>query len=138
MKKFLVMWVIVLSLMLASCGGRSSRPVTEVDLTMTDFQFQPTTFTVPAGQEISVNASNSGAVVHSFVIMKQGQSAGSEFNEEDQPNVYWEVEIQPGGSTETSFMAPTEPGEYEFVCHVPGHVQAGMVGKLDVVVGEQD
>jgi uncharacterized cupredoxin-like copper-binding protein len=138
MKKNLVMWVMVLSLMLASCGGRSSRPVTEVDLTMTDFQFQPTTITVPAGQEISVNASNSGAVVHSFVIMKQGQSAGSEFNEEDQPNVYWEVEIQPGGSTETSFMAPTEPGEYEFVCHVPGHVQAGMVGKLNVVVGEQD
>jgi uncharacterized cupredoxin-like copper-binding protein len=68
--------------------------------------------------------------------MKQGQSAGTEFNEEDQPNVYWQVEIQPGGSAETSFTAPEEPGEYEIICHIPGHLQAGMVGKLNVVAGE--
>ena len=136
MKRVLSDGMIAISLVLASCGGGSSRPTTKIDVTMTDFQFQPSTFTVPAGQEISVNASNSGAVVHSLVIMKQGQSAGTEFNEEDQPNVYWQVEIQPGGSTETSFMAPQEPGEYEIVCHIPGHVQAGMVGKLNVVVGE--
>ena len=136
MKKILIVWVIVISLLLASCGGSPSRPSDKIDVTMTDFQFQPTTFTVPAGQEISLNATNSGGVVHSFVIMQQGQSVGTEFNEEDQPNVYWEVEIQPGGSSETSFMAPAEPGEYEMICHVPGHVQAGMVGKLNVVAGE--
>jgi uncharacterized cupredoxin-like copper-binding protein len=136
MKKVLLFWIVVTSLVLSACGGGSSRPTTKINLTMTDFQFQPNAFTVPAGQEISLNASNSGAVVHSFVIMKQGQSAGTEFNDEDQPNVYWQVEIQPGGSTETSFTAPQEPGEYEVVCHVPGHVQAGMVGKLDVVAGE--
>ena len=136
MKKILIVWVIVISLLPASCGGRSSRPSNEIDVTMTDFQFQPNTFTVPAGQEISMNASNTGGVVHSFIIMQHGQSAGTEFNEEDQPNVYWELEIQPGGSTETSFMAPEEPGEYEIICHIPGHVQAGMVGKLNVVAGE--
>jgi uncharacterized cupredoxin-like copper-binding protein len=136
MKRVLSVWMIAISLVLVSCGGSSSRPTTKIDLTMTDFQFQPSTFTVPAGEEISVNTSNTGAVVHSFVIMKQGQSAGTVFDEEDQPNVYWEVEIQPGGSTETSFTAPEEPGEYEIVCHIPGHVQAGMVGKLNVVAGE--
>jgi uncharacterized cupredoxin-like copper-binding protein len=136
MKKILFLLVITTGLVLASCGGKSSGPSTKIDVTMTDFQFQPNAFTVPAGQEISLNATNSGAVVHSFVIMKQGQSAGTEFNEEDQPNVYWQVEIQPGGSAETTFKAPEEPGEYEIICHIPGHLQAGMVGKLNVVAGE--
>ena len=136
MKKFLTVWVIVISLMLASCAGSSSRPSNKIDLTMTDFQFQPSTFTVPAGQEISLNAINTGGVVHSFVIMLKDKHVGTEYNEEDRPNVYWETEIQPGGSAETSFTAPSEPGDYEIICHIPGHVQAGMVGKLNVVVGE--
>jgi uncharacterized cupredoxin-like copper-binding protein len=136
MKKILFMWVIVSSLVLASCGGNSSKPSTSIDVTMTDFQFQPNAFTVPAGQEITLSAKNNGGVVHSFVIMNKGQSAGTEFTDEDQPNVYWQVEIQPGGSTDTTFIAPPDPGEYEVVCHVPGHLQAGMVGKLNVVAGE--
>jgi uncharacterized cupredoxin-like copper-binding protein len=136
MKKILSVVIIAISMVLASCGGNSSKPSTKIDVTMTDFQFQPNTFTVPAGEEITLNASNTGGVVHSFVIMKGGQSAGTEFNEEDQPNVYWQEEIQPGGSAETSFTAPAEPGEYEIICHIPGHVQAGMIGKLNVVVGE--
>ena len=136
MTKNLFVWIVAGSLVLTSCGGNSSRASTKIDITMTDFQFQPNTFTVPAGEEITLNASNTGGVVHSFVIMKQGQSAGTEFNEQDKPNVYWQVEILPGGSADTSFTAPDEPGEYEIVCHIPGHVQAGMVGKLNVVSGK--
>lgn len=136
MKKVLFAWIIVTGLILASCGGGASGPTTTIDITMIDFQFQPATFTVPAGQEISFKASNTGAVVHSYVIMNEGQSAGTEYTDEDRPNVYWEVEIQPGGSADTSFTAPAEPGEYEVICHIPGHLQAGMVGKLIVVADE--
>ncbi len=136
MKKYLFVWVILTSLVLASCGGSSSKPSTKIDVTMTDFQFQPNAFTVPAGQEITLKATNNGGVVHSFVIMNKGQSAGTEFTDEDQPNVFWQVEIQPGGSIDTTFTAPPDPGEYEIVCHVPGHLQAGMVGKLNVVAAE--
>lgn len=136
MRKVLPVWLIAISLVLAACGGNASKPSTTIDVTLTDFQFQPSSFTVPAGQEITLNATNSGAVVHSFVIMKKGQSAGTEFSDEDKPNVYWEVEVQPGGSTNTSFTAPTDPGDYELVCHIPGHMQAGMVGKLSVVAGQ--
>ena len=136
MKKLLSLWIVGMSLALAACGNNAASPSTEINLTMTDFQFSPNAFTVPAGQEITLNLENTGGVVHSFVIMQKGQSAGTEFNDEDQPNVYWEVEIQPGGSANTSFMAPEDPGDYEVVCHIPGHVQAGMVGKLTVVPGE--
>ena len=120
---------------LTSCGGAGG-PTTEIDVTMTDFMFQPAQFTVPAGQEITVSTRNNGAVIHNFVIMKLGTTAGPSFEEDDVPNVYWKVEMPSGGSTTTSFIAPTEPGEYEVICSTQGHIASGMVGKLVVVAGE--
>ena len=125
----------LLSLMLVSCGGGGAS--TTINVTMTDFQFQPNQFTVPAGQEITFNSTNNGAVVHNFVIMKLGTTAGDMFDEDDEANVYWEeVDIQPGGDVSRTFTAPTEPGEYAVVCITEGHIASGMVGKLIVVAGE--
>jgi uncharacterized cupredoxin-like copper-binding protein len=135
MSRILPIWVIAISLVLVSCGG-SSKPSTKIDVTMTDFHFQPETFTVPAGQEITFTATNSGGNVHSFVIMNKGYSVRTYFTDEDKPNVYWQVQLPPGGSSDTSFTAPADPGEYEIVCHIPGHIQAGMVGKLNVVASK--
>lgn len=134
MKRILIMLSIMLSLVLSSCAAGG--PTTTIDVTMTDFQFQPNQFTIPAGQEITFNSTNTGAVVHNFVIMKLGTTAGDMFDEEDIPNVFWEVEIQPGGSVDTTFTAPTGPGEYEVVCRTEGHIVSGMTAKLIVVAGE--
>ena len=136
MKRTLILAAVLLSLLLASCGeggGVSNK----INVTMTDFQFQPNQFTVPAEQEISFTSANNGAVVHNFVIMKLGTSAGDSFDNEDVPNVYWEVELVPGGSTETTFTAPSEPGEYQVVCRTEGHIVSGMTAKLIVVPAEQ-
>src|SRR5687768_12287502 len=103
MKRLLCL-VILLTVFLASCG--EAGPTTTIDVLMTDFIFQPSQYIVPAGQQITVNTSNNGAVVHNFVIMKLGTTAGPMFDEDDLPNVYWELEIQPGGSANTSFTAP--------------------------------
>ncbi len=134
MKNTLMVLILLLSLGLASCG--SAGPSTTIDVTMTDFQFQPSQFTVPAGEEITFRSTNNGAVVHNFVLMKLGANAGPFFDDEDVPNVFWEVEIQPGGSVDTSFTAPTEPGEYEVICRTEGHIASGMTAKLIVVAGE--
>src|SRR5215467_2842427 len=128
MKRNLIIAAIFFSLMLVSCGAGGAS--TKINVTMTDFQFQPNQFTVPAGKEITFDAANNGAVVHNFVIMKLGTSAGPFFDDEDIPNVYWQVELQPGGSTSTSFTAPTEPGDYEVVCRTEGHIASGMTAKL--------
>lgn len=135
MRMKMMVWVVAISLVLASCGG-SSAPTTTIDVTMTDFQFSPSAFTVPAGEQITLKSTNSGAVIHNFIIMNQGYNVGNEFDEEDLENVYWKLEIAPGGATETNFTAPGEPGEYEIVCSTPGHVQAGMLGSLNVVEAE--
>lgn len=132
MKKLFIILAVLLSLTLASCGGGGG-PSTTIDVTMTDFQFQPSQFTVPAGQEITFTSSNNGAVVHNFVIMKLGTTAGDFFDENDVPNVYWETELQPGASVNATFTAPSEPGEYEVVCKTEGHILSGMTAKLKVV-----
>lgn len=134
MKRVPFLLVVLITLVLTSCGGGG--PTTTIDVTMTDFMFEPNQFTVPAGQEITFNSRNTGAVVHNFVIMKLGTTAGPTFEEEDEPNVYWQVEIPSGGSTSTSFTAPTEPGEYEVVCRTEGHIASGMIAKLVVVAAE--
>ena len=135
MKRIPIILSVLLSLAVASCGGGG--PTTTINVTMTDFQFAPNQFTVPAGQEITLNVVNTGAVVHNFVIIKLGSTAGAAFEDDDDANVYWqERDIQPGGDISVTFIAPTEPGEYEVVCRTEGHIASGMVGKLIVVAGE--
>ena len=136
MKRKYLFATMLLSLLLAGCGGAATVSDT-INVTMTDFQFQPNQFIVPAGQEITFNSSNNGAVIHNFVVMQLGTTAGDTFDDEDVPNVYWEAEIPPGGSVNTSFTAPSEPGEYQVVCRTEGHIISGMIATLTVVAAEE-
>jgi plastocyanin len=135
MKRLLCLLVVLVTVTLTSCGGGG--PSTTIDVTLTDFQFTPNQFTIPVGQEITLNALNTGAVVHNFVIMKLGTTAGPTFEEDDNANVFWqERDIPPGGDISVTFTAPAEPGEYQVVCRTEGHIASGMIGKLIVVAGE--
>ena len=136
MRKILFLLVTLLSLTLASCGGGSAASTT-IDVTLTDFAFTPNQFTIPAGQEITLNVLNNGAVVHNFIIMKLGTSAGDAFDSEDEPNVFWsERDIPPGGDLSVTFTAPTEPGAYQVVCKTQGHIASGMIATLTVVASQ--
>jgi len=128
----LAMLLCLVPLLSACAGGGGQSPATNIDVQMTEFTFQPTHFTVPAGQEIMVEAANNGAIEHNFVILNLGTQATLPFDEDDQANVYWEVAVSPGSSTSTTFTAPSEPGDYQVVCKTAGHVEAGMIGKLTV------
>jgi uncharacterized cupredoxin-like copper-binding protein len=126
---------IVIILILSGCGAAGG-PSTSAQLTMTDFAFAPNTLTVPAGQEITLRVTNNGAVAHDFMIMKLGHDLSSQDHAgpQAQANAYWQQEQLAAGETkESNFMAPTEPGEYQIICAVAGHLEAGMVGKLIVV-----
>lgn len=127
--------LILLVLLLTGCGGANTAK-TNHSITLTDFAYSPAEFAVPAGKEIALDAANNGAVIHNFIIMNLGTSAGTEWTAEDDANVYWKLEIPAGGSATASFTAPSEPGEYEVVCSTPGHLQAGMIGKMTVVAAE--
>jgi uncharacterized cupredoxin-like copper-binding protein len=131
LKKPLFLLLSVMMFVLSACGGGGAS--TTINVTFAEFTFTPSEFTIPAGQEITINAINNGAVVHEFVIMKFGQTVGGDFGDDDEGNIYWEIEAQPGASVTGTFKAPAEPGQYQIVCGTPGHYMAGMVGKLIVV-----
>lgn len=134
MKRLLPGVTILLALCLSACG--MAAPSTQINLSMTDFSFSPNRFTVPAGQAITIRAVHEGSVTHSFIIMKAGTDAGHKFDQADEVNVYWMLEIQPGETEATVFTAPSEPGEYQVLCGMPGHLEAGMIGKLIVVAAQ--
>ena len=132
MKKIVLSVFLLTTLLLSACG--QSKPSSEINVEMTDFAFTPNQYTVPAGEQITLHAHHDGLVEHDFVIMKLNTDVGGHFNEDDLVNVYWQIKIQPGDSQTVTFTAPDQPGTYQIVCGMAGHVEAGMVGKLEVIV----
>ena len=133
MKKNLLLFVLISGLLLALSACGASGPNTNLKVDMVEFMFDPSTYTIPAGQEITLELSNNGAVEHEFVIMKFGTNVGDNFGDEDEENIYWEAELKAGESGTFTFTAPSEPGEYQIVCGTEGHYIAGMLGSLTVV-----
>ena len=114
--------------LLAACGGsdggcaNTGQPPADhiVKMTMLDtMRFVPDSFTVKAGQTVCVELTNNGVLIHDFVVRDGDQET--------------RVELSGGKHGVALFRAPTVPGEYEFVCTVPGHTEAGMKGVMRVV-----
>lgn len=124
-------FMLLLSVLVSAC--QSTGPSTRLNVKLNDFTITPDQLAVPAGSDIQIRITNSGAIVHDFYIMKLGKDVGEKFEEEDILNAYWEAEVQPDETVSLSFVAPDEPGTYQIVCGVPGHLQAGMVGTMEVV-----
>lgn len=131
MLKKITFLLIQLSVVLSAC--QAGGPSTQLNVELNDFAITPNQLAVPAGSEIQIRIANRGMVVHNFYIMKYGVNIGKEFDEEDISSAYWEAEIQPDASATLNFKTPDHPGIYQIVCGMPGHLQAGMVGTLEVV-----
>ena len=104
-----------------------------------DFRFVPETVTVKVGETIRLRLENRDPVLHDyttdedeFIVMEA--SGANHGDHEMDPEA--QVSLQPlhiaaeaNDYGELVFEA-TEAGEYEFYCSVPGHREAGMVGKI--------
>jgi uncharacterized cupredoxin-like copper-binding protein len=132
MKKQLSLIVILLSLILilSACGGGNKA---KINVEMTDTGYVPAEFTVPAGAEVTLVARNTGLLEHEFAIMNKDYKVDPPFGDKDESHIYWELDGVAADTTKTgTFTAPTEPGDYEVVCGLQGHIEKGMVGKLTV------
>lgn len=131
MKKILasIVLLLVLSLLLTACG---SNKVT-LSVTATDTGYDSTTYTVPAGAEVTVQMRNDGALQHEFAILKLGDHVTPPFGEKDEDKILWELDGVDAGTTKSgTFTAPTQPGEYDVICGIPGHIEKGMKATLIV------
>jgi uncharacterized cupredoxin-like copper-binding protein len=129
------MGLVLLALPSVACGGDDDVS-TEIDVTMENFAFSPSEWTVAAGEEVTIELENHGSVVHEFVILQPGVEISSEAElpakEEEllADFVYWESEwIKPGQSKTKTFTAP-EAGVYQVICAIATHFSAGMTGNL--------
>jgi len=128
----------VLSMVIGACGGDEAS--TNLEVTTTDFQFSPNTWTVPAGEEISIVITNDGAVLHEWVLMRPGVTIESEADLPETEEelladfVYVEDEVEAAATKTLTFTAPAA-GTYQIICAIESHFDAGMEGELTVVEG---
>ena len=134
--RLLVLPMAVVAIALGACGN-AGEPSTDLQVTTTEFAFSPETWTVPAGEEISIDITNNGTVVHEWVLLKPGVTITSEDDLPDTEEelladfVYIEEEVDPGATKSLTFTAP-EAGTYQVICAIPGHFGGGMEATLTV------
>jgi uncharacterized cupredoxin-like copper-binding protein len=120
---------VVLSLALAACGPKKA----SISATMTEFEYNPQSWTVPAGAEVTLSLTNAGSVQHEWLLLDAGVTVTPPFDEEAvKASILVDQDVDPGASATVVFTAPSAPGAYEVVCGVAGHLEAGMTGKLIV------
>lgn len=98
-------------------------------------RFAPAELTVKRGDTVRFNVKNSGKVMHEMVIgtlaeLKEHADLMKKFPnmEHDEPYM---AHVKPG-ATERMVWQFTKTGEFYYGCLVPGHFEAGMVGKIIV------
>ena len=107
-----------------------------VKIDMSDkLRFSPAILTVKPGETVKFVVKNSGKLSHEMVLgtmqeLKQHAEAMKKHPtmEHDEPYM---AHVAPG-KTETMAWQFTKPGEFYYGCLVPGHFEAGMVGKITV------
>jgi uncharacterized cupredoxin-like copper-binding protein len=109
-------------------------------------KFNPEQFQVKAGSKVQIVFNNNDDMLHNFVVVIKGTAIevgemamklglqGQEKNyiPETSKVLYHTNLLQPHTSETIYFVAPDKPGDYTFVCSVPGHFYT-MQGVMKVV-----
>lgn len=128
----------VAALALAGCGGGDDSggggdPVTSLTITAEDFSYDPSSWSIVADTDVSVTIDNQGLNEHDWVVLQAGTSIEAE-EDYSADMVETELKAVPVGETDsTTINLPA--GEYQVICAVVGHLDAGMEGTLTVVAG---
>lgn len=132
--------VALFALGLAACGGNAEEAagpaVIELGPVGNEMKYDRTEFTVQPGQEVRIvftNTATSPAMNHNVVVLvgeeaieRVGTAAieageAREYVPEDEAIIAYTPLSAPGETVEVTFTAPTEEGDYPFICTFPGH-----------------
>lgn len=122
-----------------------------IEITAGDnMKFSVETIEVKAGEELKVVLTNVGTqpkevMGHNWILLRQGtdvaafdaaalQAKATDYVPASMTSqvIAHTALVGPRKSDEITFKAPTEAGDYPFLCSFPGHFQVGMKGKLTV------
>lgn len=109
----------------AATGGGAA---TEASVSAAEFAFDPADIDLVAGTEATVTLTNDGAVEHNWTVLNAGEeiSAESDF---DESMALGAVDNTAVGES-NSVALTLEAGDYQVICTVPGHFDAGMQGTV--------
>lgn len=116
--------------------GDAKQAARTIHVDMSDrMRFTPDALTVKQGETVRFIIRNSGKAMHEFVLgtlseLKEHAELMKKFPgmEHDEPYM---AHVAPG-KTETIVWQFGKSGEFHFGCLLPGHFEAGMVGKINV------
>lgn len=98
-------------------------------------RFTPDAITATQGETIKFIVTNNGKILHEMVIgtpqeLQQHAAVMRKFPgmEHDEPHM---AHVNPGRSEPLTWTF-NKAGDFEFACLIPGHFEAGMVGKIKV------
>lgn len=103
--------IAVLAVVLAACGA----PTLKVTLIAEDINWNITAINAKVGQPIEITFTNAGALDHNLVIEELGVDI-----------------LLASGQTEVVTVTVDHPGTIPYICSIPGHEEAGMVGEIVV------
>jgi plastocyanin len=127
-KQFLRSSIIVFILFLTGCNTAASAN-TQISAVISDNNYRPARWRVPAGATITLNLENKDAVPHAWVILYR--QALSPYNQADEASIFWNTSIDAGKSVTVTFKAPAAAGNYPVID--PKFLGDGMQGTLTVV-----
>ena len=120
------------------------RPVTVI---MRDYRFDPTPIVLVPGETVRFNIFNAGLEVHDFVIGDGDvQKAWSEADAAaTPPNLFatappasvppdtggLRVFLRSGEQAAVDYGVPSDE-QLSLLCHIPGHIEKGMIGRVDL------
>jgi uncharacterized cupredoxin-like copper-binding protein len=116
--------------------GNPSQVKRTITVSMADtMRFSPARLQVKRGDTVRIVVRNDGKALHEFVLGTMAQlKAHAEMMREhpgmehDEPYM---AHVAPGRRA-TVVWQFTQPGEFFYGCLIPGHFEAGMVGKVTV------
>ena len=113
--------------------ARATR-VVKVDMTDT-MRFTPAEIRLKRGETVRLVATNKGQVLHEMVLgtpedLKKHADLMRKFPDMEHAEAHM-THVKPGTSGEIVWQF-TKAGEFQFACLIPGHFEAGMVGKVTV------
>jgi len=116
--------------------GDPAKAVRTIRVDMADtMRFSPAAITVKRGETVKLVATNKGRVLHEMVLgtaddLKKHADMMKKHPgmEHEEPHM---THVKPGKKGEIVWQF-TKPGEFQFACLIPGHFEAGMVGKVTV------
>ena len=117
--------------------GDPKKAVRTVNVTMSDkMRFSPSELTVRQGDTVRFRVKNSGKVEHEMVLgtmddLQRHAELMRKFPDMEHEEAF--MTHVPPGKTGSFVWQFTKPGEFNYGCLVPGHFEAGMVGRISVL-----